>query len=249
MKPALPRILALLATLLVVIDAAHAQVDLTRDGAARDGDDPSHLSSDITASSPDDIHWDDRFTLDSLPVTAIAAHGDELYVSGDFTAIGGVPASHIAVWNKRTKRWGALGSGLDGPATSLAVQGDDLYVGGYFATAGGKPSEQIAAWHDPSPSASVPGFDVIEASAFTLRSAPNPARTMTTLRFTLPAPATARLSIVNSVGIEITTLVNERLSAGEHAVAWETGEVPGGVYYYRLRCGDRVESGSVVVVH
>jgi hypothetical protein len=145
MKYFLPRILILLASLVLVTDGARSQVDLARDAASHD-ESPALSPPDTSITSPDDIYWDDRFTIDSLHVTAIAAHRDELYICGDFTSIGGVPARYIAIWNKRTKEWSALGSGLNRPAAALAVQGDDLYVGGRFVTAGGDSTGPIARW-------------------------------------------------------------------------------------------------------
>jgi hypothetical protein len=193
-------------------------------------------------------------------INALATRGSGLYAAGSFDAltnvdrratdsIRSIATRNIARWDNVHREWSALGSGVDGTVASLAVFDNALYVGGYFTTAGNKPSAHIAAWHDPSPPASVPDPGNEAVSAFALRSVPNPARGRATIGFRLPAPAMTRLSIVSSAGIEIATLVNERLAAGEHAASWNTGSVPDGVYFYRLRCGDRVESGTVVVIH
>lgn len=75
---------------------------------------------------------------------AIAANGD-IYVTGDFTSIGGVAANRIARWNGSA--WSALGTGLnnDGIHISIDARGN-LYVGGDFTTAGGITANRIARW-------------------------------------------------------------------------------------------------------
>jgi hypothetical protein len=83
-------------------------------------------------------------------VHAIEVDGSgNLYVGGEFTWIGTVPANYIAKWDGTT--WSALGSGMGGLGGStvvqaLAVSGTNLYVGGWFTTAGGVTVNGIAKW-------------------------------------------------------------------------------------------------------
>jgi hypothetical protein len=82
--------------------------------------------------------------------------GPALFISGDFTSIGGQPISRIARWDGALA---SLGSGLAGTggtqsAYSLASFDADgvgprtplLVVGGTFRMAGGQSSARIAAW-------------------------------------------------------------------------------------------------------
>jgi hypothetical protein len=99
------------------------------------------------AQSPDDARWDDRFApVEGLSITALAVHGDDLYISGEFTSVDGVPASRIARWNRNSRTWSPLGSGLQRSATALAIWGDDLYVGGRMDSAGGLRVGGVARW-------------------------------------------------------------------------------------------------------
>jgi hypothetical protein len=88
-------------------------------------------------------------------VHALAVAGGELYVGGDFTQVGAVPANGIAKWNGES--WSALGDGLVGgrrytyngtseTVLAIAVSGSNLYAGGYFTNAGGLPANHIARW-------------------------------------------------------------------------------------------------------
>ncbi len=86
--------------------------------------------------------------------------GAALFVGGEFTSAGGVPANCIAKWNGTS--WSALGSGVSvglfvSRVQALAVfddgTGEALYAGGYFTVAGGVPANYIAKWNGTSWSA------------------------------------------------------------------------------------------------
>ena len=99
--------------------------------------------------------------LTGYPVTSLAVFDEDgpgpkreaLFVGGDFTKAGGLPARSIARWDGQA--WSALpGVGVGGGVEALAVFDDDgpgpnkpaLFVGGYFNHAGGFPTEEIAKW-------------------------------------------------------------------------------------------------------
>ncbi|MBL9120311.1 MAG: thrombospondin type 3 repeat-containing protein [Phycisphaerae bacterium] len=75
--------------------------------------------------------------------------GEQLYVAGDFTMVGGVAANGIARWDGTA--WHALGTGLNGSARAMTVfddgSGAALYVGGWFTTAGSGPAPYVARWN------------------------------------------------------------------------------------------------------
>ncbi len=93
-------------------------------------------------------------------------------------------------------------------------------------------------------------------SAFELApSYPNPFRQQTTIRFTLngtgPQPVT--LEIYNVLGQRVRTLVQGLLSPGQHTVIWDATDDAGrpaasGLYLYRLRVGNQVQTRSVVLM-
>ena len=88
--------------------------------------------------------------LDSY-AAALAVHDDgtgpALYVSGQFSSAGGVPANRIARWNGHT--WSALGAGLTLPGHLVSFDdgaGPALYAG-YVAT--GLPStSRVSRWRN-----------------------------------------------------------------------------------------------------
>ncbi len=73
-----------------------------------------------------------------------------------------------------------------------------------------------------------------------LQNYPNPFNPSTSIRYSLPGPGTATLTVFNLLGEEIRTLVNDVQPAGAHTVLWDgrnnAGEaVATGVYFYSLR--------------
>jgi hypothetical protein len=72
-----------------------------------------------------------------------------LYVGGEFSGAGGLPASSIATWDGSS--WGTLGAGIsNGTVFALAAfddgSGPGLYAGGAFAAAGAHPANDVARW-------------------------------------------------------------------------------------------------------
>ena len=75
----------------------------------------AHAGPDAPTAPGDEL-WDDRFNVLGVTgyVRAIAVSGDDVYVGGEFSAVGGVAANNIAKWNSATGTWSALGSGVTG---------------------------------------------------------------------------------------------------------------------------------------
>ncbi|MCX7022195.1 MAG: T9SS type A sorting domain-containing protein, partial [bacterium] len=52
--------------------------------------------------------------------------------------------------------------------------------------------------------------------------------------YSLPADGRVVLSVYDLSGRRVATLVDSELTAGRHEATWNCGEVPSGVYLYRL---------------
>ena len=64
---------------------------------------------------------------------------------------------------------------------------------------------------------------------------PNPFNPITTIQWQLPESGTVTLKIYDVLGREVTILVNEELSAGEHEVNFNASRFSTGVYFYQLK--------------
>ena len=73
---------------------------------------------------------------------------------------------------------------------------------------------------------------------------PNPFNPTTTISYSLPIQNTISVKIYNFLGEHVVTLVNnERQSAGNHEVLWNSldkngNKVPSGTYFYEMKYGN-----------
>jgi hypothetical protein len=77
---------------------------------------------------------------------------------------------------------------------------------------------------------------------------PNPFNPMTTIKFSLPQTEFVTLQIYNISGEEVSTVVSERLAAGNHSYQWDAGDHASGVYLYKLQAGDYVGVKKMVLL-
>ena len=82
---------------------------------------------------------------------------------------------------------------------------------------------------------------------------PNPSSGSAVIAFALPTGAHTELAIYDVGGRRVRTLVNAIVSAGAHEQLWdgrdENGRaVPAGVYFYRLRAGDRISERRLILL-
>ena len=84
-------------------------------------------------------------TRSTLPlVQALAVIGTDLYVGGQFSTAGGIPALNLARWNGTS--WSTVGTGPNGPILALTAAGTTLYAGGVFTLVGGVAANRVASW-------------------------------------------------------------------------------------------------------
>lgn len=106
----------------------------------------------------------------------------------------------------------------------------------------------------PSATTSVEIDQSEQPRAFTLQqNYPNPFNPETTIKYSLMKDNEITLRIFNLLGQEVRTLVNERLSTGEHIIRWNGRDnlgrkVDSGVYFYRLQAGDFVETKKLLLL-
>lgn len=76
---------------------------------------------------------------------------------------------------------------------------------------------------------------------------PNPFNPSTVIKYSLSAAGKTTLRIYNLLGQEVTTLVNEVQSAGEHKVEWNACGMASGVYFYRLESNGFVQVKKMIL--
>jgi len=77
---------------------------------------------------------------------------------------------------------------------------------------------------------------------------PNPFNPSTTIRFELPQASDVQLSVYNTIGQKVSTLVNQNMSAGSHSITFNAEGLPSGVYIYRLKAEGFSQSRKMLLV-
>jgi hypothetical protein len=82
---------------------------------------------------------------------------------------------------------------------------------------------------------------------------PNPFNPATTFRFELPQSGFVRLAIYDVLGNRVRVLINKTMHQGLHSIIWDGTTTRGdiqsaGVYLYRLRYGEKSESGKLLLL-
>jgi hypothetical protein len=74
----------------------------------------------------------------------------------------------------------------------------------------------------------------IPTEYFVEQNYPNPFNPSTTIRFGLPVNGHVTLQVFNLLGQRVASLMDEQKLAGNYEVQWQAGDVPSGLYFYRI---------------
>ncbi len=78
---------------------------------------------------------------------------------------------------------------------------------------------------------------------------PNPFNPSTAINFSIPNENTpVSLKIFNSLGQEVSTLLDQIVPAGNHEVQFDASGLSSGIYFYTLRTGDFVDSKKMLLI-
>ena len=85
---------------------------------------------------------------------------------------------------------------------------------------------------------------------------PNPFNPATNIKFSIPllrgvdgaAGRGVLLKVYNSLGKEVSVLVNEEMNPGSYEVSWDASNYPSGVYFYTLTAGDFKQTKKMLLI-
>jgi len=94
-----------------------------------------------------------------------------------------------------------------------------------------------------------PEKEIITPIAFKLfQNYPNPFNPTTQISFSIPQLIFVNLKVYDALGNEIMSLVNEEKPAGEYEVEFDGRELTSGIYFYRLKAGNHLETKKMLLL-
>ncbi|MEE9554512.1 MAG: right-handed parallel beta-helix repeat-containing protein [candidate division Zixibacteria bacterium] len=81
-----------------------------------------------------------------------------------------------------------------------------------------------------------------------LQNYPNPFNANTNISFTLPKPSDIIIEIYNILGQRVATLFDDHKPAGLHSVNWNADDYPSGVYFAKMRAGEKSQNTKMVLL-
>ncbi|MFZ2323179.1 MAG: T9SS type A sorting domain-containing protein [Ignavibacteriaceae bacterium] len=77
---------------------------------------------------------------------------------------------------------------------------------------------------------------------------PNPFNPSTTITYQLPNSSKVTLKVFDVLGEELITLVDEYKDSGKYEVQFNASDLPSGVYFYRIRSGNLIETKKMILL-
>jgi hypothetical protein len=77
---------------------------------------------------------------------------------------------------------------------------------------------------------------------------PNPFNAQTTIQYSLPKQSLVSIDIFDILGRKVEMLAEGIKPAGEHQAIWDASGRSSGIYFFRIRAGDMVETKRMVLI-
>ena len=92
-------------------------------------------------------------------------------------------------------------------------------------------------------------YEIIQKREFSLsQNYPNPFNPVTRIDYSIKESGFVSLRVYDTIGNEVSTLVNENKPAGSYSVNFNAGSLPSGMYIYRLTSGKFTSSKKLIVI-
>ena len=77
---------------------------------------------------------------------------------------------------------------------------------------------------------------------------PNPFNPATTISWQAPVSGWQTLKVYDILGKEVATIVNEYRQAGKYETKFNASNIPSGIYFYRLKAGNFVQTKKMILL-
>jgi hypothetical protein len=90
--------------------------------------------------------------------------------------------------------------------------------------------------------------ELTSSGGLELRNYPNPCNPSTTIQYSLPQKREVTLAVYNTMGQQVSLLVQGEQDAGYHEVRFDGSHIASGVYFCRLQAGTLVETRKLLLL-
>ena len=144
---------------------------------------------------------------------------------GDVDGAGVDAPERVTLTNPVAGTWtiSVIGSTVWGNKTNFTLF-SDLFAASHLVQQAGATNETLAR--------EAPASFALE------QNFPNPFNPSTVIRYSLPVNTHVQLTVYNTLGQQVSTLVNQEEEAGNHQVVFQDPGLASGVYFYRLQAGN-----------
>jgi len=77
---------------------------------------------------------------------------------------------------------------------------------------------------------------------------PNPFNPVTHISFDVPRVSKVTLMVYDILGRKVSTLVNKKMHPGKYELTWDSGDLPSGLYFYRLEVNEYIDIRKMVLI-
>lgn len=77
---------------------------------------------------------------------------------------------------------------------------------------------------------------------------PNPFNPATKIMFNIPSEDQVEIKVFNALGLEIATLINEKMPGGAHSIEFNAENLSSGIYFYRIISGKYSETKKMILL-
>lgn len=92
------------------------------------------------------------------------------------------------------------------------------------------------------------GAEAVPATFKLFQNYPNPFNPVTTIKYSLSQESYVSLKVYNTLGNEITTLVDKKLEPGVYTAQFDGRRSSSGVYYVQMKAGDFVNVKKMILL-
>jgi hypothetical protein len=182
---------------------------------------------------------------------AITSNGNSVIAGGSSDSSGAgavwIFTRSGGVWSQSGQKLhgtGGVGGSNQGSSVAISSNGGTAIEGGWSDNVG-----TGAAWVFVNPSIGITTISTEIPEKFSLsQNYPNPFNPSTNIRYDLPKNGFVKLVVLDELGREIETLVNENQAVGTYEATFNASQYSSGAYFYRLTTDGFSETKKMLMI-